>query len=442
MLVMKFGGSSVADRTQIEKVQEIVRGRLPRTPVVVCSAHKGITNMLIAAGKAAAAGQQDAEREVIKRQQAIARSCGCPDGLLASFFQELTDLLRGVRLVRELSPRSLDYISSFGERMSVRVIAHFFEQNGLAARPFDVWDLGFITDNRFGAARPLPGYEGRMAEAFARLVSPGVTPIVTGFVGKTEAGEVTTVGRNGSDLTATLVAAALGAQEAEIWSDTDGVMSADPHLVPGARNIPRMSFDEAAELAYFGSRVLHPETLIPAMRKDIPVRVLNTNRPEHPGTVITREPGRRERTVTSIAYKESQSILTVRSEHMFAHSGFLARLFEATTRRGLVVDMVTTSEVSVSISASDTDLLRAVASDIEHLGSCRIDTQKTILAVVGHHLPTQAGAAAHITSAVADAGVNIEMLSYSSGSINVSMVIDDRDVDVAVRTLHTKLFGP
>jgi aspartate kinase len=201
-----------------------------------------------------------------------------------------------------------------------------------------------------------------------------------------------------------------------------------------------MSFDEAAELAYFGSRVLHPETLIPAIRKNIPVRVLNTNRPEHPGTVITRTPGERKRPVTSIAYKENQSILTVRSEHMFAHSGFLARLFEATTRRGLVVDMVTTSEVSVSLSAADGELLRAVAADLADLGECRIDSGKTILAVVGHSLPVQAGAAAHITSAVADAGVNIEMLSYASGSINVSMVIDDRDVDMAVRTLHTKLF--
>lgn len=440
MLVMKFGGSSVADRAQIEKVQEIVRGRLPKKPVVVSSAHKGITNALIAAGKAAAAGKADAEQEVIERQQAVARACGCDDGLLEPFFQEITDLLRGVRLVRELSPRSLDYISSFGERMSVRVLADLFSRNGLPAQAFDVWDLGFITDARFGMARPLAGHEGRMKEAFARLVPEGVTPVVTGFVGKTEAGEITTVGRNGSDLTATLIAAALGAEEAEIWSDTDGVMSADPHLVRGAQNIPAMSFDEAAELAYFGSRVLHPETLIPAIRKNIPVRVLNTNRPEHPGTVITRTPGERKRPVTSIAYKENQSILTVRSEHMFAHSGFLARLFEATTRRGLVVDMVTTSEVSVSISAADGEILRAVAADLADLGECRIDSGKTILAVVGHSLPTQAGAAAHITSAVADAGVNIEMLSYASGSINVSMVIDDRDVDVAVRTLHTKLF--
>lgn len=440
MLVMKFGGSSVADRAQIEKVQKIVQGRLPKQPVVICSAHKGITNMLIAAGHAAAKGQADTGRPVIEHQRTIALECGCSEELLEPFFQEITDLLRGVRLVRELSPRSLDYISSFGERMSVRVIADLFTRNGLLAQPFDVWDLGFITDGKFGMARPLPGYQSRMKAAFDRQPLANTIPIITGFIGKTELDEITTVGRNGSDLTATLVATALKAEEVEIWSDTDGIMSADPRLVKGARNIPAMSFDEAAELAYFGSRMLHPETLIPAIQNSIPVRVLNTNRPEHPGTVITRDPGEMKRIVTSIAYKENQGILTVRSERMLAHSGFLSKLFEATTRRGLVVDMVATSEVSVSLSASDHDLLRIVADDIAGLGECRIDTGKTILTVVGHHLPKQIGTAAHITSAVADAGVNIKMLSYASDSINLSMVIDDKDVNTAVRILHTKLF--
>jgi aspartate kinase len=332
MVVMKFGGSSVADRNQIEKVLGIVRGRAPRTPVVVSSAHKGITNALIAAGRAAARGEADSGEAAIARQSEIARSVGVEDAILAPFFAEIRDLLRGVRLVKELSPRSLDYIASFGERMAVRVLADFFARSGLAARAYDVWDLGFITDSAFGGARPLEGYEAKMKAAFAAQVPAGVVPIVTGFVGKNEAGEITTVGRNGSDLTATLVAAALDADEVEIWSDTDGVMSADPALVRAAKNIPQMTFDEAAELAYFGSRVLHPETLIPAMKRTIPVRVLNTNRPDHPGTVIERVATGAARaprkSVTSIAYKEAQSILTVSSPRMFAQSGFLARIFD------------------------------------------------------------------------------------------------------------------
>lgn len=440
MLVMKFGGSSVEGRDQIEKVLGVVKARAARAPLVVVSAHKGMTNALIAAGQRAARGETDAAAAPIQKQTGIADALGCHPALVAPFCREIEDLLRGVALVRELSPRSLDYISSFGERMSARVIADFFTRGGLAAQAFDVWDLGFVTDAVFGRARPIAGYEARIRDAVAARCKPGVVPVVTGFVGKSEAGEITTVGRNGSDLTATLLAAALDAEEVEIWSDTDGVMSADPHLVPSAKNIPAMSFDEAAELAYFGSRVLHPETLIPAMAKNIPVRVLNTNRPAHPGTVITRVISPRKGAVTSIAYKENQSILTVRSERMFAQSGFLSELFALTAKHKLVVDMVGTSEVSVSLSAADTQCLRKVMADAAHLGQCRLDTDKTILAVVGQELPTSAGAAASIIAAVSTAGVNIEMLSYSAGSINLSMVIADADVDVAVRALHGSLF--
>ena len=440
MIVMKFGGSSVADRAQIEKVLGIVRGRAPRRPVVVSSAHKGMTNALIAAGKDAATGRADAGATAIALQRKIAAELGCDDALLAPFLQEIEDLLRGIRLVKELSPRSLDYIASFGERMAVRVIADFFARHGLAARAYDVWDLGFVTDAAFGQARPQGGYEARMRAAFAREVPEGVVPIVTGFVGKNDAGEITTVGRNGSDLTATLVAAAIEADEVEIWSDTDGVMTADPHLVAGARNIPQMSFAEAAELAYFGSRVLHPETLLPAMAKDIPVRVLNTNRPEHPGTVIEREPGARARAVTSIAYKEGQAVLTVSSPRMFAQSGFLSRLFEATGRLGLVVDMVATSEISVSLTAADVALLRRAEVELAPLGGCRLEQGKTILAVVGHELPRRAGTGAEILGALAAAGVNVELVGYGAGSINFSVVIADADVDRAVRALHAALF--
>lgn len=440
MLVMKFGGSSVADRKQIERVLGIVRGRVARKPIVVSSAHKGITNALIEAGRTAARGEPETGAQVIARQRTIARDLGVPDEVLAPFFGELKDLLRGIRLVREMSPRSLDYIASFGERMAVRVIADFFSRNGLEARALDVWDLGFVTDSAFGQARPLHGYEERMAAAFEEKVPAGVVPIVTGFVGKNEAGEITTVGRNGSDLTATLVAAAVGAAEVEIWSDTDGVMSADPAVVKSAKNIPTMSFDEAAELAYFGSRMLHPETLIPAMKRNIPVRVLNTNRPDHPGTVIERSPGARDAAITSIAYKENQSILTVSSPRMFAQSGFLGRIFETTARHGIVVDMVATSEISVSLTAVEPEPLERAAEELRAVGECRLDKGKTILAIVGHNLPRRAGAGASILGALAEAGVNVEMISYAAGSINFSMVIDDADVERAVRTLHTTVF--
>jgi aspartate kinase len=439
MQVMKFGGSSVADRAQIEKVLGIVRERAAAGPVaVVSSAHKGITDALVGAAKSSATGHCEPEL-VIDRQRAIVAELGCAEDLLEPLFAEIRDLLRGISLVKELSPRSLDYISSFGERMSVRCIADFFTREGLPSDAHDVWDLGFVTDSRFGRARPLPGHEANVRAAFARLPKERV-PVVTGFIGKNEAGEVTTVGRNGSDLTCTLLAAALGAEEAQIWTDTDGVMTADPSLVKGARNIPHMRFDEAAELAYFGSRVLHPSTLLPAMDARIPVRVLNTNRPEHPGTVIQEMGPENPSRVTSIAYKERQLLLTVNATRMFGEVGFLAKVFEILARHHAVVDVVSTSEVSVSLTANDASAMAEALPELEALGDCRLERGRTILAVVGQHLSRRKGLGAEVLRSVADAGVNVEMISYASGSINLQMVIVDEAIDAAVAALHRVLF--
>jgi len=444
MIIMKFGGSSVANHTQIEKVREIVAARRDRAPLVVSSAHKGITDALVAAATTAARGDLDnpACRAPERRQREIMAELGCPPTLLDPEFGELGDLLRGISLVRELSPRSLDYVSSFGERMAVRALADYFTRAGLPARAVDVWDLGFTTDDEFGRARPLPGWEARCREAHAALPA-GEVAVVTGFVGKNAAGEITTVGRNGSDLTAALLGGALGAAEVQIWTDTDGVMTADPSVVEGARNIPNMRFDEAAELAYFGSRVLHPSTLLPAMASEIPVRVLNTNRAEHRGTVIEEAATENPSPATSIAYKERQSVLVVRTTRMFAQAGFLAQLFEILGRHQVDVDMVSTSEVSVSLTSADPERLAAAKAEIEArgVGACELRHGKTILAVVGQHLPQRAGIAAQISSAIADAGVNVEMISYGMDSINFTMLIDDTDIGRAVSTLHAILFG-
>jgi aspartate kinase len=439
MIVMKFGGSSVANRAQIEKVLDIVRSRLDQQPVVVSSAHKGITDALVNAAKLAATGTLEGTQVPIERQRAVMLELGCPPDLLDPYFAELGDLLRGISLVKELSPRSLDYVSSFGERMSVRVIADFFTRQGQPSRAHDVWDLGFVTDGNFGCARPLPGWEANCREAFAALPS-GELAIVTGFIGRNAAGEVTTVGRNGSDLTASLLGGALQVGEVQIWTDTDGVMTADPSVIPSARNIPHMRFDEAAELAYFGSRVLHPSTLLPAMQSNIPVRVLNTNRPAHPGTVIESTTAENPNAATSIAYKERQSVLMLRTTRMFGQSGFLARAFEVLGRHGVDVDMISTSEVSVSLTSADRARLELAAEELRKLGDVQLRHGKTILVVVGQHLPERTGIAARILGAIAEARVNVEMISYGMDSINFTMLIDDADIRRAVEALHGILF--
>lgn len=436
---MKFGGSSVANREQIEKVLAIVRARRDQMPVVVSSAHKGITDGLIDAARAAATGQEPDEG-IIEKQREVARALECPEVLLQPFFAEIRDLLRGISLVRELSPRSLDYISSFGERMSVRVIADFFARSGVEARAYDAWSLGFTTDDRHNKARPTAGFPERVRAAFAEHVPPGVVPIVTGFVGKNEAGDITTLGRNGSDLTATLFGAALDADEIQIWSDTDGVMTADPTLVPSAKSIQMMRFDEAAELAYFGSRVLHPATLVPAIEGSIPVRVLNTNRPDHPGTVISAQPPPKAQAVTSIAYKEDQSVLTILEPRMFEQVGFLAAAFAELAKHAVVVDLVATSEVSVSVTTHDHGALSRAADDLARLGEIDIQRGKTILAVVGRHIQNTRGIGYKVMRAISEANVNVQMHSFGMSSNNISLVIDDGDISRAVSALHRELF--
>lgn len=439
MIVMKFGGSSVANRAQIDKVLEIVRSRQDRRLIVVSSAHKGVTDGLIRAARAAARGERP-DGAIIERQREIAESLGCSPTLLDPLLDELRDLLRGIRLVRELSPRSLDYISSFGERMSVRCIADFLSRQGIPAKAFDAWILGFVTDGQFGKARPVDDYATRMRSAFAEHVPPDVVPIVTGFVGKDAKGDLTTLGRNGSDLTATLIGAALGAEEVQIWSDTDGVMTADPSIVPSAKSIRTMHFDEAAELAYFGSRMLHPATLLPAMQNDIPVRVLNTNRPEHPGTVICADPPPRDTPFTSIAYKEKQTVLTIHEPRMFEQVGFLAKVFTVLATRGAVLDMVATSEVSVSMTSRDAEALKAAVDDLARFGKVTIAENKSILAVVGRQMSGTAGIGAKVMASMAREGVNVEMHSFGLHSINMSVVIDDTQITRAVPALHRDLF--
>lgn len=439
MLVMKFGGSSVADGRQIQKVLEIVSGRKNRKPLVVCSAHKGVTDMLIEAAKRAAAGEPDPSK-IFDKHRAVLREIGADEWMLDAFFREIEDLLRGISLVREASPRVLDHMQSFGERMSVRSIAYYFSRHGMKAEAYDAWDLGFITDDNFGMARPVKDYEQRMQAAVASRVPDGVIPIVTGFIGKTPKGEITTVGRNGSDYSATVFAAGLGAEECEIWTDTDGVMTADPSLIASARNIPTMSFAEASELAYYGGRVLHPSTLLPAIKKNIPVRVLNTNRPDHPGTVITEVGGESSAPITSIAYKSNQAVITITSTSMLGQPGFLARIFDVLGRNKIDVDMISTSEISVSMTCKPVPSLSEAVEQLEQHGRVTVDQHKSIICIVGKNVKRTHGIGAKVFGALSQAGVNVEMISHGANNINLSVLVDDRDVAGAVRSLHGALF--
>ncbi len=440
MIVMKFGGSSVSDAARIRNVIEIVRARLDRRPVVVASAFRGVTDDLFAAAEEALTGHDALPEKLKSRHQSVISDLGLPADLVKETLGELAVLLKGISLVKELTPRTLDYVVSFGERLSTRIIAAAFEKAGVPASQHDAFDIGMLTDDQFGSAQPLPEAEPelrRHLEAVTRL------PVVTGYVGKTRGGDITTLGRNGSDFTATILGAAIGAEEIQIWSDTDGVMTADPRVVPSAKPIAFLTFDEASELAYYGGKVLHPSTIVPAVRKGIPVKVLNTFRPEHPGTTILAKLDKPQNGVKSIAHHVSNYVVNIRSSRMLMGHGFLARLFGVFAEHRVVVNMVSTSEVTVSVTVDSPRNLDAAVESLSKFAEVTVEEGRTVVCVVGEGLRSTPGIAGLVFEALREASVNVLMISQGASKINVAFVVADRDAETAVRALHRKFFdGP
>lgn len=437
MIVMKFGGSSVSDGARIRNVIEIVRSRLDRKPVVVASAFRGVTDDLFAAAEEALTGKDGLLDKVRARHQSVIADLGLPADLVKEVLAELAVLLKGISLVKELTPRTLDYVVSFGERLSTRIIAAAFEKAGVPASQHDAFDIGMLTDDQFGAAQPLAEAESELRRHVASLTR---LPIVTGYVGKTRGGDITTLGRNGSDFTATVIGAAIGAEEIQIWSDTDGVMTADPRVVPTARPIAFLTFDEASELAYYGGKVLHPSTIVPAVLKGIPVKVLNTFRPAHPGTTILAKLDSPQRGVKSIAHHPSNYVVNIRSSRMLMGHGFLARLFGVFAEHRVVVNMVSTSEVTVSVTVDSARRLDAAVESLSKFAEVTVEEGRTVVCVVGEGLRSTPGIAGLVFEALREASVNVLMISQGASKINVAFVVEDRDAESAVRALHRKFF--
>lgn len=435
---MKFGGSSVGAPDRIARVVEIVRGRLPREPVVVVSAFRGVTDDLLALGREALGGDLGRLEAVAKRHRDAARELGVDAAPLEPLLTELGELARGVSLLKELTPRTLDRLAGYGERLSARIVAAAFTKAGVAARAVDASDAGLLTDERFGEAAPLPEADELLRRA---LGGGGPLRVVTGFIGRTRGGELTTLGRNGSDFTATIVGAALGAAEVEIWSDVDGIMTADPRLVPGAKPLETLSFAEACELAHYGGKVLHPHTLVPAMRKGIPVRALNTFKPGHPGTrIVAAAAPAHGSPLKSIAFKRRQLILSASSPRMLSGPGFLARIFAALARHDVDVDMVATSEVSVSATTGDERGVAKAEAELAAEFETAVERGMSVVCAVGDAIQSTPGVAAEIFGAMKAAGVNVRMISQGASKNNVAFVVEDKDVEAAVKALHARFF--
>ena len=435
MIIMKFGGTSLGTAEAIQNIFHIVHARVDKNPVLVVSAHAGVTDSLVEIARAASGGDADVST-IEDLHHGLLDGLDLPVDLLDEQLGEMADLVRGMKLVSEASPRVRDLLLSFGERCSVRVLAAYFNQQGLSAQAIDAFDVGLRTDSNFGRARPVAD-DGRIAENINKV--EGI-PILTGFLGRDADGNITTLGRNGSDYSAALFGNALDAEEIQIWTDVDGVMTADPRLVEGARPIPIMSFAEASELAYYGGRVLHPATILPAMEKSIPVRVLNTHNADNPGTVILPVYEKSMAVVRAVVHKDDIHLISLVSPPMLQQHGFLAKVFRIAEAHEVDVDLVATSEVSITMTADRADHLPAFCEELADLGEVSVEPDHALICVVGQGIAHTRGVAARVLGTLAEAEVHVRVISQGAIKVNIGLVIQQVDLQKAVAALHSHFF--
>ena len=448
MIVVKFGGTSVQDAAAIGRAAAIVSGRLDRQPAVVVSALGGATNALLAIGEQAAKGHLiGALRGVEALRTRHLRECenlldGCDAAAeiaaeLSATFDELASLAEALSVLGHATPRSLDKIAASGEELSAHLVAAYFQLKGIPAEYVDAKQI-FITDSAFTAAEPQPELIAKRARELVQpLLDDGKVPVLGGFIGSNAEGITTTLGRGGSDYSASLLGAALKAESIEIWTDVDGMLTADPRVVEGARLIEEIRFDEASELASFGAKVLHPNTIAPAVRLGIPVFVYNSRKPEGKGTRITFDAPRRA--VSAIAGKTGITVVRVSAAKMLFARGFLRRVFEIFERNGTSVDVVATSEVSVSVTVDDPSSLETLLVDLRQLGDVSVERDRAIVAVVGAGISDESEAMGRAIGALS--GIRIHMMSLSATGINLTIIVDAAELDEAMARLHAEFFA-
>ncbi|MDR1250621.1 MAG: aspartate kinase [Treponema sp.] len=442
MIVMKFGGSSVAGAERLRQVAGIVQTQLERKPVLVLSAMGDTTDQLLAAGEAACREGTVLVDRVEQHHLAVMKSLKLPAQTqkeIKLLLQELERLLSGVALIRELTGRTRDYLVSFGERLSVRIAAAYCSSLGIKAQAFDAWDLGLISDSNYTSAEPEKESWDRIPEKILPLVNAGVLPVVTGFIAKDREGNITSLGRGGSDLSATLIAAACNAEEAQVWKDVDGILTADPRIVKKAKPVETVTYEEAAELAYFGAQILHPRAMQPCMKAGTPVLVKNSYNPSAPGTRIMAAPGKKNAPVRAITSRRNVTLIDIVSTRMLGQYGFLAELFSTFARHRLSVDMVATSEVSVSLTLDAGRDLSALKKDLTKIASVEIKTGKAIVTIVGDvRRSSEILARAFRTCQLI--GAPVQMVSQGASKVNISFIVDDTEAPDVVKALHMDFF--
>ena len=456
LVVMKFGGTSVEDAVAIRRTASIVKGRHNKglTPIVVVSAMAKVTDQLLAAAAAAGRGDRAGALAITARLRSrhvetatalvSAETIPALAQRLENEFCSLDEILRGLSAVGELTPRISDMIVSMGERLSSRMIADAFRHAGLDAVHVDARQC-IITDAHYGRAVPQDALiEQRLKERVLPHSSAGRIVVMGGFIGSSTESTAdklitTTLGRGGSDFTAALVGGGIDAGAIEIWTDVNGIMTTDPRIVPEALRVKTISFEEAAELAYFGAKVLHPATILPAVKKNIPVYVLNSRNPENEGTrIISLAPHCRS-PFKSIALKRRLTIIDVVASRMLMSHGYLKAIFDVFDRHKCAVDMVSTSEVSVSLTVDSNEKLPEIAADLSQIADVKYEGKKALVCLVGEDIRGHNGIAGRVFSTVRH--VNLRMISQGASEINMSFMIEEDDVEEALRSLHKEFFS-
>ena len=436
MIVMKFGGRSIGTADKVLGAVEIVRSMLPRKPVIVVSAHGKTTDHLRECAEVARKGSIEPER-VVDFHFNLADKLQIERKLIEPLLFRLEAVLHGISLLAELTPRTMDTVMSFGERLSSRIFAATLANNGISAVSINSYDIGFLTDSNHGAAKPfLPDIEKEIARQLNRYAQ---TPVITGFLGKDARGEITTIGRSGSDYTASIIGAALNAEEIQIWTDVDGIMTADPSVEPEAKSLSELSFDEASELAYYGAEVLHPSTLIPAIRKNIPVKVANTISPEQSGTVIFPGSKLTGGMAKSIVYKEDVYLFNLFSPRLLSVTSLMSSALEILSSCHIHAHMAVTSEASISLitdrAYTDEELAPALAG-LERIAQVSLEREKAIICVVGEEMKGNAAILGNIFQVLGEEGINARMVSQSASELNIAFLVDNSQIIRTVRALH------
>lgn len=455
-MVMKFGGSSVASAERMKEVADLILSFPDENPVVVLSAMGKTTNNLLNAGeKAVSCGVSKAsdipELSLIKDLHVrTVRELGVDISVISSHLEELEQLLKGIAMMKELTLRTKDYLVSFGECMSTRIFTAYMNKIGIKARQYDAFASGFITTDDFTNADILEAtYPALAKRLHDDWVADPAIPIVTGFLGKgCKSGAITTLGRGGSDLTATTIGKALGLREIQVWKDVDGVLTCDPTIYPRAQPVPYLTFDEAAELAYFGAQVLHPQSMRPAREGDVPVRVKNSYNPKAPGTIINRTRDMSQVLLTSIVLKRNVTMLDIVSTRMLGQFGFLAKVFSIFEDLGISVDVVATSEVSISLTLDPSKLwsreliqqeLDRVVEELEKIAVVNLLQHRSIISLIGNvqYSSLILEKAFHV---LRTNNVNVQMISQGASKVNISLIVNDDEAEKCVKALHYAFF--